>query len=162
MNPSDGGNGLAGITTRLSLAATLESRALLDAVPDAILVVNQEGTILQINAQTESMFGYRRGELVGQCIEMLLPTKQRELHCQHRKQFTEQPMARPMGPGLDLRAIRHDGSEFSVEISLSPVSTADGIVVVSAIRDVTGRKHIENELRRATEVLAANSDRQLR
>lgn len=81
MNPSDCEDGAVGIAGTLSLAVALESPALLDAVPDAILVVNQEGTILQINSQAESMFGYMRDELIGQRIEMLLPEQHRKQHC---------------------------------------------------------------------------------
>ena len=142
-------------------AVTLLSPSLLDAIPDAIVAVNQEGTILQANLQTEAMFGYPRAELIGQRIEILVPDRYRERHLQHRDKFTERPKARRMGPGLDLWGRRRDGSEFPVEISLSPVPTDNGIVVLSAIRDVSDRKLIEEQLRRATDELGERKDRQL-
>ena len=123
------------------------------------MAVNQEGIVLQVNSQTEAMFGYTQEELVGQQIEILLPSSTGRLHRHHRKYFTEQPKVRRMGAGLDLRGRRRDGSEFAVEISLSPVSTSDGIVVLCAIRDVSDRKQMEEQLRRATQELAARKDR---
>ncbi len=143
------------------LAAVLLSQSLLEAVPDAIVAVNEAGGILQVNSQTEAMFGYERSELIGQRIEILLPGRYERQHVHHRKQFAEHPKARRMGAGLDLRGRRKDGSEFPVEISLSPVPTDGGIVVLSAIRDVSDRKEIEQQLRRATEELGARKDRQL-
>ncbi len=144
-----------------NLAATLLSPSLLEAIPDAIVAVNQQGIILQANSQTEVMFGYTREELIGQRIETLVPDRLREQHRHHRDHFAEQPRARRMGPGLDLRGRRRDGSEFPVEISLSPVPTDDGIVVLSAIRDVSDRIHIEEELHRAHQELSDRKDRQL-
>ena len=144
-----------------NLAATLLSPSLLEAIPDAIIAVNQQGIILQANSQTEVMFGYTREELIGQQIEILVPDRFREQHSHHRDHFAEQPRARRMGPGLDLRGQRRDGSEFPVEISLSPISMDDGIVVLSAIRDVSDRVRIEEELRRAHQELSDRKDRQL-
>ncbi len=162
MSPIDRLDGAEGTVEGVrNLAATLLSPSLLEAIPDAIVAVNQEGIVLQVNSQTESMFGYKREELIGQRIEMLVPDRQREQHRHHRNHFTEQPKTRRMGAGLDLRARRRDGSEFPVEISLSPVTTDNGIVVLSAIRDVSDRKRIEEELRRANEELGHRKDRQL-
>jgi len=144
-----------------SLTAALLSPSLLEAIPDAIVAVNQQGIILQANSQTEAMFGYPREELVGQRIEILVPESFRKQHRHHRDKFAEQPKARRMGPGLDLRGRRRDGSEFPVEISLSPVPTDNGIVVLSAIRDVSDRKRIEAELQRAHQELSERKDRQL-
>lgn len=143
------------------LAETVLSRTLLEAVPDAIVAVNHEGVILQINSQTESLFGYTREELIGQRIETLVPDRQREQHRHHFSRFAENPKTRRMGAGLELKGRRRDGSEFPVEISLSPVSTETGMVVLSAIRDVTDRKRIEEELLRANEELSRRKDRQL-
>ena len=143
------------------LAETLLSRTLMEAIPDAIVAVNHEGVILQINSQTESLFGYTREELIGQRIETLVPDRQREQHRHHFSGFTDKPKTRRMGAGLDLKGRRRDGSEFPVEISLSPVSLADGMVVLSAIRDVTDRKRIEEELVRANDELGRRKDRQL-
>ena len=154
MDSFDRREGAEGAGGRLrSLAATLLSPSLLEAVPDAIVAVNQEGVIVQVNSQTEGLFGYAREELIGQRIETLVPERQREQHSHHRDHFAQQPKARRMGAGLDLRGRRRDGSEFPVEISLSPVPTDDGIVVLSAIRDVSDRKRIEAELTRANQEL---------
>jgi PAS domain S-box-containing protein len=162
MNPVNSLGGAEGTVGRpRDLATTLLSPKLLEAVPDAVVAVNQDGIVLQVNSQTEAMFGYTREELVGQRIEELVPEQLREQHRHHRNRFTEQPKTRRMGPGLDLRGRRRDGSEFPVEISLSPVPTDNGIVVLSAIRDVSDRKRIEKELRRANEELAQRKDRQL-
>jgi|HubBroStandDraft_6_1064221.scaffolds.fasta_scaffold17645_2 PAS domain S-box-containing protein len=144
-----------------NLAATLMSPSLLEAIPDAIIAVNQQGIILQANSQTEVMFGYTRDELIGRRIETLVPDRFREQHRHHRDHFAEQPKARRMGPGLDLWGRRQDGSQFPVEISLSPIPTDDGIVVLSAIRDVSDRVRIEEELRRAHQELSDRKDRQL-
>ena len=143
------------------LTETLLSRTLMEAVPDAIVAVNHEGVILQINSQTENLFGYTREELIGRRIETLVPDRQREQHRHHFSGYTDQPKTRRMGAGLDLKGRRRDGSEFPVEISLSPVPTDGGVVVLSAIRDVTDRKRIEEELVRAHEELGRRKDRQL-
>jgi PAS domain S-box-containing protein len=143
------------------MAETLLSSSLLEAIPDAILAVNPDGIIVQVNSQTEEMFGYTRVELIGQRVEMLVPERQRLLHRHHRERFREQPKTRRMGAGLDLYGRRRDGSEFPVEISLSPVSAGNGPLVLSAIRDVSDRKRIEEQLRRANEELNQRKDRQI-
>ncbi len=143
------------------LAETVLSRTLLEAVPDAIVAVNHEGVILQINSQTESLFGYAREELIGQRIETLVPDRQREQHRHHFAHFADKPKTRRMGAGLDLKGRRRDGSEFPVEISLSPVATENGMLVLSAIRDVSDRKRIEEDLVRVNEELSRRKDRQL-
>ena len=131
----------------------LLSSEFLEAIPDAIVAVDNDGTILQVNSQTERLFGYRHEELIGQRVEILIPVRFRAGHRQHRASFEEEPKARRMGPGLDLKGRRRDGSEFDVEISLSPVTVEGGSIVLSAIRDVSDRKRIEQELRRANEEL---------
>src|SRR5450755_5032785 len=162
MNPIDLRESAEGTASGLHhLAATLLSPSLLEAIPDAIVAVSRQGIILQANSQTEAMFGYAREELIGQPIEILVPESFHSQHRHHRDQFVEQPKARHMGPGLDLRGRRRDGSEFPVEISLSPVPTDDGMVVLSAIRDVSDRKRIEAELQRARHELNERKDRQL-
>ena len=145
-----------------SVAETLLSPSILEAVPDAVIAVNRQGVIIQANSQTETLFAYTRDELIGQKIEMLVPERQRPEHDRHREQFHSKPKIRRMGSGLDLYGRRRDGSEFPVEISLSPVSTPDGTMVLSVIRDISDRKHIEEELRRANEELDRRKSRELR
>ncbi|HET9309383.1 MAG TPA: PAS domain S-box protein [Candidatus Sulfotelmatobacter sp.] len=144
------------------VAETLLSSAILEAIPDAVAAVNQQGIIIQVNSQAESLFGYTRDELIGQKIEMLVPERHRPQHHTHRDHFHQQPKIRRMGSGLDLYGRRRDGSEFPVEISLSPVATGNGIIVLSAIRDISDRKRIEEELRRANDELDRRKSRELR
>lgn len=145
-----------------TVAETLLSPSILEAVPDAVIAVNRQGVIIQANSQTEALFAYTRDELIGQKIEMLVPERQRPEHDRHREQFHAKPKIRRMGSGLDLYGRRRDGSEFPVEISLSPVATADGTMVLSVIRDISDRKHIEEELRRVNEELDRRKSRELR
>ncbi len=121
-------------------------RNLLESAPDAMIIVDQDGRIAIVNDQTEKMFGYRRDMMVGQPIEMLLPEQLHKAHIAHRKAYTIDAHVRPMGTGMELRGRRQDGSEFPVEISLSPARTASGTFVSSVIRDVTDRKKMELEL----------------
>jgi len=147
---------------RMTVAETLLSPSILEAIPDAVVAVNRQGVIIQINSQTESLFAYTRDELIGQKIEVLVPERQRPEHDRHREQFHSKPKIRRMGSGLDLYGRRRDGSEFPVEISLSPVATGDGMMVLSVIRDISDRKRIEEELRRANEELDRRKSRELR
>ena len=145
----------------LAKTKTLLSTSFFEAVPDAMVAVNPLGEIVQVNSQTERLFGYTQHELIGQRVEILVPTSLRDDHHQHRERFHEQPQTRRMGAALDLRGRRKDGSEFPVEISLSPVNTDAGMVVLSAIRDITDRKRIEDELHKAHAELRASKDREL-
>jgi PAS domain S-box-containing protein len=150
-------------STRSSQKLTdiLVSPSLLEAIPDAIVAVDQRGVILQVNSQTEQLFGYRREELIGQNIEILVPEAARADHQRHRHSYAEEPKTRRMGAGLDLHGRRQDGTEFPVEISLSPVPGPSGILVLSAIRDISDRKKIEAELRKAHQELERRKDQQL-
>ena len=144
------------------VAETLLSAVILEAIPDAVAAVNQQGVIIQVNSQAEAMFRYTREELIGQKVEMLVPERQRPQHNSHREHFHQQPKIRRMGSGLDLYGRRRDGTEFPVEISLSPVATGNGAMVLSVIRDISDRKHIEEELRRANEELERRKSRELK
>jgi len=124
-------------------------RCLLEAAPDAMVVVNPNGAMVLVNAQTEKMFGYHRDELIGQPVELLVPARFRKQHVGYRSGYIAAPRARPMGMGLELFARHKDGREFPVEISLSPLETANGPLVTSAIRDVSERKRSEGLLRKA-------------
>ena len=133
------------------LEAEVQFRALLDSAPDAVVIADARGRMVLVNGQTELLFGYRRQELVGQPIEVLLPERLRGLHVGHRDGYLEDPRTRPMGAGLDLAGRRKDGTEFPVDISLSAIRTAEGSLAMAFIRDVTSRKEAEERLRRSEE-----------
>lgn len=126
----------------------LRFRSAIEGAPDAMVIVDDRGCINLVNAQTERLFGYPREELIGQQIEILLPEAMRDGHRSRRRDFAANPSARPMGSDLDLRARRRDGSEFPVEVSLSPLESSDGSLVVSAIRDISERRRAELALKR--------------
>jgi PAS domain S-box-containing protein len=130
----------------LSLVVEADFGAFLNAIPDAVAIVDERGRIALVNAQTEKLFGYAATELTGQPIEILIPERYRRNHPHHRKSFEENLRARPMGTGLDLYGLRKDRSEFPVEISLSPLKTRTTTMVIAAIRDVSERKDREEAL----------------
>ncbi len=133
--------GVASISRDVSERQRAEAmfRGLLEAAPDAIVGVTTDGTIALINAQTEKLFGYRREELLGQSVDILVPERLRSQHPQQRGRYFAHPRTRPMGAGAALAAVRKDGSEFPAEISLSSLETDQGVIVSAAIRDVTER-----------------------
>ncbi|MBL8620371.1 MAG: PAS domain S-box protein [Myxococcales bacterium] len=125
---------------RVTVAA--DATAFLEAAPDAMVIVRRDGRILFANGQAERLFGYPRDELIGQLVDVLVPARYRGAHPGHRAGFFDTPRARPMGAGVELYAVRKDGTEFPAEISLGPVATAHGSVVSAAIRDVTERNRV--------------------
>jgi PAS domain S-box-containing protein len=128
-------------------------RALIDAAPDGMLVCDDRGTLVLVNGQTERMFGYAHGELPGQPLDILIPGHARARHHHHLAAYTAAPRLRPMGSDLELFARRKDGSEFPVEISLSPFKTERGLLIIAGIRDVSERRALERDKRRATAFL---------
>jgi PAS domain S-box-containing protein len=112
---------------------------LLDAIPDAVVIIDETGHIVDLNVQTESLFGYSRDELLGEAVEMLIPTRFHDTHIADRTAYHKMPHVRPMGIGRELKAVRKDGRELTVEISLAPFQTPDGAQVVGTIRDVHAR-----------------------
>ena len=133
------------VTTRKRAEAKF--RGLLEAAPDAIVGVNAHGLIVLANVQAERLFGYPRSELIGHRVEMLVPQTVRQIHPSHRAGYVRDPHPRPMGAGTELAGRRRDGTEFPAEISLSAIETEDGMIVSAAVRDVTERKRIEQQLR---------------
>ena len=147
-------------------ASEARFRGLLDAAPDAIVIVDRGGRIVLANRQVEKLFGYTAAELVGQLVELLMPEGYRGGHVAHRERYVANPRARPMGAGVDLSARRKDGTVFPAEISLSPMETPEGLLVSASVRDITERKHTESRIRalnddlqrRVTELGAVNRE----
>lgn len=121
---------------------------LLEESPNGWLLADREGRITFTNARASELFGYTRDELLGQTIELLIPERFRKVHVQHRAGYMQHPTMRPMGLGMELIAMRKDGSEFPVEISLSPMETPDGTFVTTIVRDITERVRLEDERNR--------------
>ncbi|MBT3713977.1 MAG: PAS domain S-box protein [Anaerolineae bacterium] len=132
-----------------------ELGSFIELIPDATIVVNQNGEISLINAQAESMFQYFRNELLGKSIEILIPTKLRQVHTEHRQTYLRAPQTRSMGETMNLIAVRKDGTLFPVDISLSPLQTSEGTYVFTAIRDITNTKEAKDALQRSEQYARA-------
>jgi PAS domain S-box-containing protein len=138
--------------------STDHAQGLLEAAPDAIIVVTEDGLITLINAQAQRLFGYRRAELIGRNIELLVPESARHDHPRHREEYMRAARPRPMGAGTELAARRKDGSEFPAEISLSAIRTADGLLIAAAIRDATERRHAAEAQARLASIVLSSQD----
>ena len=148
---------------RWGVAVTIEGseelyRGLLEAAPDAIVGVDPDGRIVLVNAQTERLFGYDRGELLGQLVEVLVPEASRGIHQGRRSGYTTDPRPRPMGAGMELAGRRRDGTEFPAEISLSAFATSDGLLVSAAIRDVSERRRSADAESRLASIVRSSHD----
>jgi PAS domain S-box-containing protein len=142
-------------TAQLEASQRAEERFRLavESAPNAMVTVNQQGTIVLVNSQAEQLFGYTRHELIGQSVEILVPERFRAQHPELRPSFSASPKARPVGAGRDLYGRRKDGSEVPVEIGLNPIATDEGSLILSAIVDITARKQAEREIRALNEAL---------
>ena len=134
-------------------------RLVVEAAPNAMVMINQKGEIVMVNAQAERVFGYPRGELLGQQMEILVPKRFAHHHPGLRSTFFSNPNSRPMGAGRDLYGCKKDGSEFPVEIGLNPIETDEGPMVLSAIVDITERKAAEKSLRDSNAALKESQSR---
>lgn len=139
-------------------ATGMLSQAFLELAPDAMLVIDSAGRILQVNQQVEALFGYARPSLLGRPIEALIPDRFHAIHPQRRAEYASKPHTRPMGANLPLFGRRQDGSEFPVEVSLSPLQFGDELLVICSIHDITARRRLEEEHAAATEQLQLQAD----
>jgi len=143
----------------LALGSEEKFQALFESAPDAMVMLGSDGKIALVSAQTEKLFGYSRGELLGKEIEVLVPERFRANHPALRAGYFAAARARPIGTGLDLAGLRRDGSEFAAEISLSPIHTREGTLIAAAIRDISGRRLLEEEnMRRLLEASRLKSE----
>jgi PAS domain S-box-containing protein len=153
LNPieTDGGAMVLSAIVDISARKQLEARfrQVVESAPNAMVMINRMGAIEMVNAQAERVFGYQRAEMLGQPVEMLVPERFRQNHPDLRNSFFGDPQSRPMGAGRDLYALRRDGSEFPVEIGLNPIETDEGTMVLSAIVDISDRKHREDNIQAA-------------
>ena len=139
--------------------AEAKFRGLLESAPDAVVIVNEQGRIVLVNAQTEALFGWRRGELLGKMVEELVPDACRSRHTAEREEYQRHPYIRPMSAGLELFGRRKDGAIFPADIVLAPLETNEGLLISSVIRDITERKEAEALIRaRSAELEAANKE----
>jgi PAS domain S-box-containing protein len=148
----------APISSSIHVRKRMQYRALLEAAPDAIVVVNQSAAIVLVNAQAERLFGYRREELIGRPAKILVSKNFRDQHSHQHSRFLAAPQERPAMAGLELFGLRKDGTEFPIEIRLSPLDTKEGVLVSSAIRDISDRRRTEEDLRRLASIVACSDD----
>jgi diguanylate cyclase (GGDEF)-like protein/PAS domain S-box-containing protein len=146
------------VNRRKHKRGNIQYRGLLEAAPDAIVVVNQSNTIVLVNAQAERLFGYSRDEMIGQPTKILVPQRFRDQHSEQYSHFLAPHLKRPLLAGLELFGLHKDGSEFPVEIRLSPLDTKKGVLVCTAIRDISGRRSTEEDLRRLASIVACSDD----
>ncbi len=137
-------------------------RGLLEAAPDGMVIVNREGVIVLVNAQVERLFGYERAELVGEPVEILVPDRFSGMHMAFRSGYVSEPRTRPMGLAGDLHARRKDGSEFPIEVTLSPLETDEGLLVSAAVRDISERRRMQEENDRVKDEFFATVSHELR
>ncbi len=143
---------------RKARAAERRFETLVDSAPDAMVIADAQGRIVQVNSQTETLFGYTRQELLNLKVEDLIPQRFRTRHVMHRSDFHAAPRRREMGVGMELYGLRKDGTEFPVEISLSPLQTDQGVLVSSAIRDISERRRVQEERARLAALVESSSD----
>jgi PAS domain S-box-containing protein len=137
-------------------------RGLLEAAPDGMVIVNRDGVIVLVNAQIEKLFGYERAELLGEPVEILVPDRFSGMHMAFRSGYVSEPRNRPMGLAGDLHARRKDGSEFPVEVTLSPLETDEGLLVSAAVRDISERRRMQEETDRVKDEFFATVSHELR
>ncbi len=141
----------------LSILMTTQFRMAMEAAPNAMLIIDQAGTVVFVNASTEALFGYSHAELVGQPLALLIPVRYRCLYAAYRASFFAKPQSRPMGAGRDLYGLHKDGREVPVEIGLNPLTTDEGTFGLAAIIDITARKRAAEHLRHAAAELARSN-----
>lgn len=137
-------------------------RGLLEAAPDGMVIVDDSGTIVLVNAQVEALFGYERSELIGEPVEILVPDRFAGMHLAFRNGYVSEPRTRPMGLSGDLYARRRDGSEFPVEVSLAPLETDEGLLISAAVRDISERRRMQQEADRIKDEFFATVSHELR
>jgi PAS domain S-box-containing protein len=166
-SPSGEVNGLililANVTPRVQTELALEKSQvmfehLFESAPDANILVDEKGRIINLNKQVEARFGYRREELIGKPVETLLPVRSQDIHQRHRQHFAREPRTRSMGLGLELFGQHRDGSEFPVDITLSPMHMEEGLLILAVVRDITYRKEAERALKEQTSLVKLLQD----